>query len=366
MSRFLSRHGEDVTIVITDKGLTQDVVDSMRPCRVVALRCLNERFYVPEFSLNLIDKLVAETDIIHLMGHWGILNALVYRAARRLNKPYVVCPAGALVSYGRSAYIKRIFDTAVGRDMMRYASRSIAITENEKEDFERYGIDSSKIVVLPNGINPDDLKDNRAQMFRERFKLASHPFILFLGRLNSIKGPDLLLKAFGQLQPDEYHLVFAGLDEGEQGALEASAREFGISDRVHFIGHLGPSEKSRALHACSLLAIPSRREAMSIVALEAGATATPVVLTDQCGFDEIGEIGGGVVTPATIEGLRSGLQRILAQDLTTTGRRLQAYCLEHFAWDAVVTKYVLIYQSILDDRVSESNGRSFASNRSQS
>src|SRR5438477_8574689 len=86
MSRFLSRHGHDVTILITDKGLNRDVVESLRPCRIVALRCLNKRFYLPKYSPKLIKKIVAESDIIHLMGHWGILNALVYRAARQVNK----------------------------------------------------------------------------------------------------------------------------------------------------------------------------------------------------------------------------------------------------------------------------------------
>ena len=133
-----------------------------------------------------------------------------------------------------------------------------------------------------------------------------------------------------------------------QGELEREATRLGIIGRVHFIGHLGLSEKSQALHACSLLALPSRREAMSIVALEAGATGTPVLLTDQCGFNEIEQIGGGLVSTATVEGIAVGLARILESDLQAMGKRLQAYCLEHFAWDAVVTKYINTYQSVME------------------
>lgn len=347
MSRSLSKRGEDVTVLITDKGLRADVVESLQPGRVVALRCLNERFYVPKLSLKLINDIVSEVDIIHLMGHWGVLNALVYKVARRLNKPYVVCPAGSFTSYGRSIYLKSMFNWAVGHDMVCQAQGFIAITEKEKQDFVKYAVDLSRIIVLPNGISPDDFKDDRSQEFRAKFKLGSNKFILFLGRLNSIKGPDLLLNAFGQLSETPYHLVFAGLDEGQQTQLEADAKRLGISHRVHFIGHLARNDKSQALHACSLLAIPSRHEAMSIVALEAGATATPVLLTDQCGFDDIEKIGGGVVVTASIEGLRDGLDRILKCDLQEMGRRLQAYCLEHFAWDSIVTKYLDTYRSIL-------------------
>jgi glycosyltransferase involved in cell wall biosynthesis len=231
--------------------------------------------------------------------------------------------------------------------MVRQAQGFIAVTEKEKQDFAKYGIDSSRITVLPNAIDPENFKDDRTRRFRAKYKLESNQFILFLGRLNPIKGPDLLLNAFGQLSETPYHLVMAGLDEGLQAKLEADAERLGIRDRVHFVGHLGRAEKSQALHACSVLAIPSRFEAMSIVALEAGATATPVLLTDQCGFDEIEEIGGGFVVTASIEGLAVGLERIVKCDLQEMGRRLQAYCLEHFSWDSMVTRYVNTYQSIL-------------------
>src|SRR2546421_2154150 len=109
MSRFLSKFGEDVTVLITDKGLTANLVENLRPCKVVAIACMNERFYVPTpSSITLINKIVSEADVIHLMAHWGVLNALVYRAARRLNKPYVVCPAGSFTSYGRSRHLKKL------------------------------------------------------------------------------------------------------------------------------------------------------------------------------------------------------------------------------------------------------------------
>src|SRR2546430_6206917 len=139
MSRALSQHGEDVTLLITDKALSPDLVASLQPCRVVAVPCLNERFYIPgPSSLGLINEVVSQADVIHLMAHWGVLNALVYRAARRLKKPYVVCPAGSFSPYGRSRYLKAMFDWVVGREMVRQAQGFIAITEKEKQDFSQY------------------------------------------------------------------------------------------------------------------------------------------------------------------------------------------------------------------------------------
>jgi glycosyltransferase involved in cell wall biosynthesis len=349
MSRVLARHGEDVTILITDKGLNTETINDLKPAKVVALPCLNERFYIPKPPFtSIINELVAQADVIHLMAHWGILNALVYQAARRLKKPYVICPAGSFTSYGRSRHLKAMFDLVVGREMVRRADGFIAITEKEKEDFAKYGIEPARITVLPNAISLEDFANNQTQVFRSKYQLGSDKFILFLGRLNHIKGPDLLVKAFGQVRQSDYHLVFAGRDEGQLSILESEAERLGISRRIHFVGHLDRVEKSQALHACSLLAIPSRYEAMSIVALEAGAAGSPVLLTDQCGFDEIEKIGGGVVVKTSVEGLTEGLNRILAGDLKEMGRRLQSYCLENFGWDSTVKKYLDTYRGILN------------------
>src|SRR5436190_7173006 len=159
MSRFLSMRGADVTVLITDKNLNKDLVESLKPCKVVTIPIVNERFHIPTlFSLRLIDDFVSQADVIHLMAHWGFVNALVYWAARRLKKPYVVCPAGSFTPYGRSKYLKAIFDRVVGREMVRQAHGLIAVTEKEKQDFARYGVDLSRITVLPNAIDPDNFK----------------------------------------------------------------------------------------------------------------------------------------------------------------------------------------------------------------
>ena len=94
---------------------------------------------------------------------------------------------------------------------------------------------------------------------------------MFVGRLDPIKGPDLLLEAFSNLNNrfSKFHLLFAGVGNVMQRALENRAGDLGIKDRVHFLGFLSGIKKSWALHSAKLLVIPSRREAMSIVVLEA-------------------------------------------------------------------------------------------------
>ncbi|MEN6464135.1 MAG: glycosyltransferase, partial [Syntrophaceae bacterium] len=102
--------------------------------------------------------------------------------------------------------------------------------------------------------------------------------------------------------------------------------------------------------------VPSRREAMSIVALEAGINGTPVLLTDQCGFDEVARIGGGMVVPATVRGIQEGLGTLLRDlsKLNNMGEKLKAYVFENYLWENIVYKYISLYERILAGRTSPS------------
>ena len=83
MSRYLARAGMDCTILTMDTGMTLEHRQSLDPVRVVALPVLSRRFYIPWVRYGAVMELVGDTDIVHLMNHWTLLNALVYRAARR-------------------------------------------------------------------------------------------------------------------------------------------------------------------------------------------------------------------------------------------------------------------------------------------
>jgi glycosyltransferase involved in cell wall biosynthesis len=128
------------------------------------------------------------------------------------------------------------------------------------------------------------------------------------------------------------------------------ARNAGVSDRVHFLGYLGGIDKSHAYHAATFLVIPSRHEAMSIVALEAGVSGTPVLLTDQCGFNQIADVGGGWVVPATIEGISKGLHQVLhdANGIDRASVKIKEYVVENFSWQIVVFEYWQLYSSMLE------------------
>lgn len=350
MSRHLARHGASCTVLALDTGLPPERLASLLPARAVFLPIAWSRFQVPWPKLGEIRRLVAEADVVHLMGHWSVLNALVYGFARQLGKPYAVCPAGALPIFGRSGLLKWLYNAMVGYALIRNASAWIAVTEGEFPAFEAYGIGSKRITVIPNGVDAGDFHVNREPR-DEMSPWDSSSYLLFMGRLNPIKGPDLLLAAFvkvAAIYPD-VHLVFAGPDEGMLDSLRGTVSRQGLADRVHFAGRVDGMSKTLLYRGASLLVVPSHHEAMSVVALEAGICGVPVLLTDQCGFSEVKAVDSRLEVPATAEGLAQGLAALLDDRpaLEAIGKKMQGFVEGRFAWGAIVSDYLRLYEPIV-------------------
>jgi glycosyltransferase involved in cell wall biosynthesis len=357
LARFFSCAGAEVTVLTLDIGIDKARHVAMKGINLVAVPCLNLRYFVPRISLSAIDQLVATADIVHLSGHWTILNALVYWSCHKQKKPFVFCPAGALTAFGRSRGIKLAYDVLVGRSIAKAAAACVAITNHERKDFAEYGVQSDYVTVIPNGIDPMQYEQSEyAQIqenFPQKFEIGNGSYLLFLGRLNEIKGPDLLLAAFAKIEQQfpGLKLVYAGPDGGMQALLQASALHLGIQDKVHFTGFLSGIEKVTALRGAKLLAIPSRREAMSIVVLEAGVCRTPVLFTDNCGLDEFAKMKGGLMVRAEAGSLAAGLVTLLSDSLAAHDSvvRLESIVRENYLWKIQADHYLQLFEQIIKE-----------------
>jgi len=351
LSRALVKAGQRCTILTTDAGCARDQARRVEGVNVVAMRCVSDRFFIPYPWVRQIQEAVSDADVIHLVNHWTIINVLTYREARQQRKPYVVCPCGALPLFGRSVPVKQVFNHLAGKRVIRRAQAQIAVTADEARHFAAYGVDPRRVVVIPNGVNEGDFIDDRTDEFRRKYALRSSPIVAFMGRLNRIKGPDLLLEAFANLKErfPQHQLVFMGPDSGSLAELRGMAVQRGVAERVHFLGYVGGADKSRACHAADLLVIPSRQEAMSIVVLEAGAAGTPVIMTDQCGFPRLDEIGAGKTVAADVAGIQQALIELLEPNapLVDMGQRLKRFIKGRYTWDAAAAQYLSVFQGIL-------------------
>jgi glycosyltransferase involved in cell wall biosynthesis len=350
LSQALVNLGATCTILTSDVGLDARRRAALSHVDLQVLPCLSKRFFLPAAWPGTIRAAVAAADVVELTSHWTVLNAMAYRAARTLGVPYLVHPAGALSIFGRSKNIKKLFNKLVGHNMVRNANGHIAVTSGEAPEYEGYGVSADRLTLIPNGVDLPSRGANPAR-FRDRLGLdADTRIILFVGRLSSIKGPDLLLEAFSQVADvhPNHVLVFVGPDNGMLSSLQETAASRGIAARVRFPGFLEGLEKDEAYQACDFLALPSRREAMSIVALEAGVRGKPVLLTDQCGFDEVETCGGGHIVRPTEAGLQAGLEWMIQhqESLPAMGAALERHVRTCFTWPVAANKYLELCETV--------------------
>ncbi|MDC0309012.1 glycosyltransferase family 4 protein [bacterium] len=354
LSLHLLKKGHEVTVLTTDYCLSSNDILSLEGARFIILPCLNSRFFMPLPLFGKVSRGVKESDVVHLVSHWTLINAMTFMFVKLHKKPYVVNPLGALPIFGRSSLLKRAYNFLIGRKIIQEASSCVVATMSELAAFRSYGVDESRIIHIPNGIDEKHYTEKSCKVFRTRIGLDQHPFILFIGRLNPIKGPDILLEAFCKLREgsvsgsQDLHLVYIGPDEGVLDSLREVAADNTVLDKIHFLGYVEPEDKSRLIDACSFLVVPSRQEAMSIVVLEAGIAGKPVVMTDQCGFDEIEEIGGGHVVSASVDGLTRGIERMLVDkdNYKCKGAYLQKFVKDQFLWDSIVMKYIALFKQL--------------------
>jgi glycosyltransferase involved in cell wall biosynthesis len=355
LTRFLIKQGAECAVLTLGIGEKIPSESELEGARIFKLTCFNHRYFLYITWPFRVRKLISQFDVVHLMGHWTMLNAAVALSCIHQGKPYVVCPAGALKTFGRSRWLKRAYDSVIGRHIIESASGWIAITEAEKLDFANYGIMPDSVVVIPNGIDPDQYVEsaNSEAPVLTKLGLTQHDsYLLFLGRLNAIKGPDLLLEAFIQIADKfpELHLVFAGPDSGLMSNLQRFAVKSAAIRRIHFTGYLGGVDKVHALRKALCLVIPSRNEAMSIVVLEAGICGTPVIFTNQCGLDGFADAGAGLMVNVSAESIRDGLIQMLSNlgSLQQSGKRLSEIVREKFLWEFQAKRYYQYYLQLLN------------------
>jgi glycosyltransferase involved in cell wall biosynthesis len=345
----------DISSHILSIDVGEDSNTGLPENEITQLPCLNKRWYLPVPKLKVVEELLMWADVVHITNHWTIINAWVYLLLRTMGKPYVVCPAGSLTIFGRSQLFKKIYHFIIGHRVIRNASAGIVVSEDETKDLMHSGLEPEFIYHIPNGVNESEYKFDDPSLFRRTIGInTDESYLLFVGRLNKIKGPDILLNAFSELKNDiEHHLVFVGPDEGLRPLLEKIISHNDLEKRVHFVDFISGDLKSSAYHGADLLIVPSRREAMSIVALEAAITGTPVLLSNQCGFSALADAGGALEAEPTIGGLKNGLKNMLVStgELNDMGELARLFVQKTFTWKKVAKQYVNVFSKLLDKNI---------------
>ena len=264
----------------------------------------------------------ARFDGVVIHGLWQHHSYGTYRAIHG-RKPYVVFPHGMLDPYFQRAFPfkhakKQVYWLAREYRVLRDA-RAVCFTTPMERDLAAttFWPRRWKPVVVSFGTSqpPGDAEAQRESFLVRYPRLREKRFFLFLSRIHSKKGCDLLLEAFGRLAAahPEVDLVIAGPDEGGlRPQLEAQGKSLGVQSRVHWTGMLEGEFKWGALRSAEALVLPSHQENFGVAVVEALACGVPVVISDKVNiWPDIAADGAGIVNPDTAPGTLQGMVTLL-------------------------------------------------------
>ncbi len=242
-------------------------------------------------------------DIVH--GH-GI-TSLAYLRRKERKVPFVYTLHGIsskhLVGYSQPlrAVLKILFDTE--RACVKGADRIICVSKRTIDDAHKYyGIDKSKCVYIPNGIDAKALLPKRSRKPGRR--------IGFVGYMHEHKGVQFLLRAMKIIKERVPGSSLYMIGSGNTTKFMEMARKLKIEKNVHFLGNVSRTELVRMYKTFDVFALPSQYEGFGIAALEAMASGVPIVVSDTGELKELADGTGFVVDPANINQLAEKIAEI--------------------------------------------------------
>ena len=218
-------------------------------------------------------------------------NNIVSRSAFKNNIPYVVQAHGSVLPFFEKQNLKKLYDFVWGHKILKDASKLIAVTKAEKDQYIKRGLSEDKIEIIPNGIDVSEYETLPERgRFRKKYDIApNEKIILYLGRLHKRKGIDFLINGFSILsgQYKNVKLVIVGPDDGFLNILKKQVKKLKIEDSIIFTGAVTENEKFEAFIESDLLVYPAILEIFGLVPFEAIMCGTPVIVCDDCGCGEI-------------------------------------------------------------------------------
>jgi glycogen(starch) synthase len=220
-----------------------------------------------------------------------------------------------------------------------------------------FAVEEDRVVVIPNGIDPDDLQpQNGAELERLRAQFAApdERLVLLIGRLVYEKGFQLALEAMPRLVHEvpgtRFLVAGSGTHEAE---LRRQAADLGLDDHGTFLGWIGDDVLHSLYRIADVCVVPSIYEPFGLVALEAMASGCPCIVADTGGLREVvpHEEAGLRFRARDPEALGEMVERVLTD--AALRDRLVAEATEHvlrFDWADVARSTAEVYADLARDR----------------
>jgi glycosyltransferase involved in cell wall biosynthesis len=368
LNKALVNKGVDVTVYTTNVGLDEKIslnqeinVDGVKVTYFTFVKFFEFLGSTGwQFSLKLTHDLrrnLNNFDLVYLPAVWNYPTTIAAYYCRKYRKPYIIAPKGVLFPYTKSknAWKKWPYYKLFAERNIKNAIAVHYTSEDEADKCHSFLGLKNREIIVPNGIELSEFNNLPARdNLWKRYSILKHKkVVLFLGRINCIKGLDLLVKAYSRLarERNEVHLMIVGPDENNYiEKVKKSLRNEGIFERVTFTGMLSGKRKLEAFAGSDVFILPSYSENFGMAVVEAMACNLPVIISSQVGiYKEVESAKAGIIVHANSNELHDALVKILdnnqeALEMARRGRKLVE---EYFASEKIADKMIKVFGEII-------------------
>ena len=318
--------------------------------KIIGLPALPIRGFDAFFSaaLGALLSLFGNYDVIHFHA---LGPALFSWIPRLFSSAKVVTTCHGLdwqrAKWGRvSSYIIYLGERAA----VKYTHDLVVVSQDLQHYFtQTYGLNS---VYIPNG--PGELAPTDERLgYLELLNLQPQRYLLFLGRLVPEKRPDLLIKAFQQLQPSGWKLVLTG-GSSDTEKYGSELRELAKDNpSIIFTGELEGKRLAEIIRGAGLFVLPSDLEGLPLVMLEAMKEAIPVLASDIPPHKQLIESDKGFLFRAgELDSMIETLRLALEQPSTrmAMAEKAQEHIANIYNWNKIALQNLDVYSRLVEGR----------------
>ena len=315
--------------------------------------------YTPTFARHVDEFRRRESlqyDVIH--SHYWLSGVAAMRLACYWNVPHVTMfhTLGRLKQLANPDAPEPAIRLEMEQRLIHDGDRIIAATTDERTQMIRScGANASQVEVIPCGVDLTLFAPRGRQEARAQLGFAqSRSMLLFAGRLDPFKGPDLLLRAASLMQEKDAQIVIAGgnlKDDGDLQKLQVLARDLHLNDRVLFLGSCPREEMPLLYSAADVTVVPSYHESFGLAAVESLACGTPVVATRAGGLmTVVSHEKTGFLVPRC-PGIFAERVDMLLRDSSLYSRMSAAArpSVVQFGWKNVARRVLAVYDELVSE-----------------